>query len=199
MQLSINTLKDIEAIYDTIIWDLRQQNAPIVLGGKQFCPHQALDTTGRCELCGAYLGKIQQMQYSDYQQKILTELAVSPSKDHTIILTSRSIGKEAVLKHPAFSTPDYDEFVYLNRYGNFFENKPQKVLYLIHNSKSKTKLSHSNYIVSKRWCDSRLFCLGERTLVIYPHKNWLIKAENIDLIYDKDFTEFSQKTDKKTE
>lgn len=187
MQISINTLKDIaDSTYDTIIWDLRQQKAPIVLGGKAYCPHEALDEKARCELCGAYLGKIQQMQYDDYQQKILTELLVSPAKNHTIIITSRSIGKEAVLKLPTIETPQYNEYVYLDRYGNFFENKPQKVVYLIHNSKDKTPLSHSNYIVSKKWCDSRLFCLGDRTLVIYPHKNWLIKAENIDLIYDKE-------------
>ena len=190
MQLSINSLNEIEkSIYDTIIWDLRHQKAPIMLGGKSFCPHENVDDLGRCELCGAYLGKIQQMEFKDYQQKILTELAISPAKDHTIIITSRPIGREVSLTHNVIETPKYTEFVYLNRWGNFFEYKPQKAVYLIHNSKSNTRLSHSNYIVSKIWYDSRLLALGDRTLIIYPDKNWAKSAQGIDLIFDKDSAE----------
>lgn len=184
MTLSINSLTEIEKdLYNTIIWDLRNQNKASIIGGRGFCPHDTLDSTGRCEVCGAYKGKIQNIEFSDYQQKILTELAISPAINHTIIITSRPIGREATLKHTHLETPKYTEFVYLSRYGNFWEYKPQKAVYLIHNSKRKERLSHSNYIVSKKWFDPRLLMLG-KTLVIYPDEKWVKQSMDVDYIYD---------------
>lgn len=182
--MTINSLTDIPRDkYNTIVWDIRNQAQASVIGGRGFCPHESLDTTGRCDVCGAYKGKIQGIEFKDYQQKILTELAVSPATDHTIIITSRPIGREATLIHTTLDTPKYTEFVYLSRYGNFYEYKPQKAVYLVHHSKTKTRLSHSNYIVSKKWFDPRLLTLG-KTLVIYPDPQWVKESLDVDYIYD---------------
>lgn len=184
MQLSINSLAEIQKdLYNTIIWDLRNQSHASIVGGKGFCKHELMDNRGICEVCGAFKGKIQSLPFDTYQQKILTELAISPSVDHTIIITSRPIGREAQLRHNIIETPKYTEFVYLSRYGNFWEYKTQQVVYLIHNSKTKTRLSHSNYIVSKQWFDPRLLAMG-KTLVIYPDEKWVRSSLDVDYIYD---------------
>lgn len=173
--------------YDTIIWDLRHQLRPTIIGGKSYCNHSELDRYNRCQ-CGAYKGLIRKMPQVELTEKILTELSVSPARDITIIISPRPIHDNQSLHNPLLKTPNYQEIIWLSKYGNFFDTTRQRVTALIYSSKHNNYLSQSKYIVNPKAFDYRLLNLG-RTLLINVPDIWVRQSDNLVYIRELDYKE----------
>lgn len=183
---TINTLQAVARDeYDTIIWDISNQREPITLGGRNSCNHFTTDKTGRCE-CGAFKGLIRDLPFDEYQQKVLTELAVSPAKNNTIIVTDRDIGKEATIKAGVIPQPKFHRMTWLSKAGSMWDEIPQKEKHLIYVSKDGSLFSSSLIMVNPRFYDDRLFNLG-KTLVINPRKHWVIDSNDIHYFIDTEY------------
>lgn len=182
---TLSTLLEIpKQTYHTIIWDLRGQKQKSILGGKDHCPHVELEESNHCTHCGAYKGLIREMESQEYKNKLLTELAVSPATDKTIIITDRAIGDECILRSPTLQTPHYTEYVWVSKWGSFFDTIKQKATYLIYHSKSSEPLSNSKYICNHTGYDPRLLAFG-KTLVISPaHRRWVMLSDQVDYYLD---------------
>lgn len=183
MKPDIKSLIDIEkSLYETIIWDIRKPETVHIFGGKDFCPHPDIDKHNRCETCGAYKGFLLDMPFSDYQQRILTELAISPATMNTIIITNRPIGREATLKNSTLAQPKYKEYLWLNKYGSYFTEQKQYETYLISVIKSN-HIPSSRVIVNKRGYDPALLDLGQ-TMIITKDLRWYHLKDNLKYYYN---------------
>lgn len=169
--------------YDCVIWDIRNQKLPVTIGGQEYCNHEILEEN-QCINCGAYKGLIKQMDNKLYSQFILTEIAISPSVDITIFVSSKQLGDNVKLLKSHLTTPEYIEFLWISRLGNHFKPDRQRITYLIFHSKSGKKLDHSKILVNPKGFDDRLYSFG-KTLVINPFENWIYKSSNIDYITDE--------------
>lgn len=179
----ISTLSQLPKFhYDTIIWDLRNQKNLSIIGGSQTCTHEQLDRNHRCN-CGAYRGLIRKMSPSEFQEKILTELATSPAKDMTIIIHENPIGDHKLIHNPIISTPRYNEIVWLSKYGSFWDTEKQKITALTYTSKKGTVLSQSRYIANPQSYDPRLLDFGT-TLLINPNHKWVRNSPMLTYIWE---------------
>lgn len=183
IQQDISTLSQLPKFhYDTIIWDLRNQKNLSILGGSQICSHEQLDSHNRCN-CGAYRGYIRKMSPSEFQEKVLTELAISPAKDLTIIIHNNPIGDDKLIHNPIIHTPKYHEILWLSKYGTFWDVEKQVVTALTYFSKKGMELSQSKYIVNTQTYDPRLLDFGT-TLLINPPKKWRRDSDLLTYIWE---------------
>lgn len=140
-----------------------------------------------CE-CGAYVGILRKMDNDSLVQKLLTELAISPARMHTIIILDRPIGNDKKIKNPLLSTPKYQELVWVNKAGNFYDLEPQKITALLHYSKQGLKLSQSKYIINPSGFDDRLLSLGKTLCINVPFK-WRRSSDLLHYYYEKNYLE----------
>lgn len=181
---AIHTLSQIKG-YDTIIWDIGNQKENIILGGKEYCKHDNMGDRNRCDECGAYKGKVVDMPIEEYTQKILAELIASPATN-TFIISHRDIQNEPIFKSPTnIKTPDIQKYIWLSKYGNFYDSTSQKQTFIFHLSKDGTSISQSRFIVNKTGFDGRLLNLG-RTLVINPRPRWIVESDIVDYASDRE-------------
>lgn len=180
----ITSLLELPKDFRTVIWDIRYPESTAIIGGKDYCPHNEIDENFRCEQCGAYKGFIKDMPFNDYTQKLLTELAVSPF-ENTIIITKRPISQEAEIRNKTLKTPKYTEYVWLDKYGSYFDQARQKVTHIIIKAPVSLQLGSSKYLVNRRGYDDRLLDLG-KTMVVSRDKKWHYIKPNLTYYY-KDF------------